>query len=174
MFFKRRSGDKARWRLVVVLEMIKAMCRMIMMWVTGRRMVIEGSGPERPVIPDNHDTASSPVMEQEEEEQEREEEAQSVEAERTREWDMPRTGMKLPVLPTTTGESITGFLAKRVVSADDIKAADRLVRKIGSLQGQVAELMWIVRPVIVALAMQKVQGRNRRDWRPWLLGLGME
>ncbi|KAL9045631.1 MAG: hypothetical protein Q9214_001355 [Letrouitia sp. 1 TL-2023] len=156
MFFKRRGGDKARWRLVVALEMIKAVCRMIMMWMTGRRMVIEGTGAERPAISDMA------------------EDVETVETERKKEWNMPRTGMKLPALPTERGESITDFLAKRVISADDIKAANRLVRKIGTLKGQVAEVMWILRPVVYALATQRLQGRKKRDWRPWLLGFAME
>ncbi|KAL9614110.1 MAG: hypothetical protein Q9167_001395 [Letrouitia subvulpina] len=156
MFFKRRGGDKARWRLIVALEMIKAMCRMIMMWMTGRRIVIEGTGAERPAISDMA------------------EDVETAETERKKEWNMPRTGMKLPALPTEHGESITDFLTKRVISADDIKAANRLVRKIGTLKGQVAEVMWILRPVVYALAMQRLQGSKKRDWRPWLLGFTME
>ncbi|KAI4231495.1 MAG: hypothetical protein LQ349_005570 [Xanthoria aureola] len=198
MFFKRRGGEKARWRLVVALELIKAICRTIMFWVTGRRMVIEGSSTgERPLIPEQ------PQEQNPQDEPPRETETLSssgtvpaaaaaaandhdtaVQEERTKEWNMPRTGMKLPVLPTQGGESITDFLSKRVISADDIKLASQLVRKISSYQGQLAEMMWIARPVVYALAMQRLQGsttgggnRSRRsyyDWRPWVLGFGME
>ncbi|KAL8726627.1 MAG: hypothetical protein Q9166_006586 [cf. Caloplaca sp. 2 TL-2023] len=173
MFFKRRGGEKSRWRLVLVLEVIKAICRTVMFWVTGRRMVIEGLGAERPQIPEtNHedqlsrseDTSNSAEI--------------KVQEERSKEWHMPRTGMTLPTLPTQTSESITSFLSKRVISADDIKAASQLVRKISTYQGQVAEMMWIARPVVYALAMQRLslgKGERRRwDWRPWVLGLGME
>ncbi|KAL8807064.1 MAG: hypothetical protein Q9182_000897 [Xanthomendoza sp. 2 TL-2023] len=169
MFFKRRrGGEKARWRLVVMLEIIKAICRTIMFWITGRRMVVEGSGGDRPQIPE------SPAEEEENGLVAAGEEPNVME-ERSKEWSMPRTGMKLPVLPTQGNESITDFLTKRVISADDIKIASQLVRKIGSYQGQLAELMWIARPVVYALAMQRMQGAKRRyDWRPWVLGLGME
>ncbi|KAL8841765.1 MAG: hypothetical protein Q9170_000798 [Blastenia crenularia] len=176
MFFKRRGGDKARWRLVVVLEVIKAICRAVMYWVTGRRTVVEGVGGERPSIPDS--SSNTEVREEEDGSliggHSSDDEEASVKEERSKEWFMPRTGMKLPVLPTQDGESITDFLSKRVIGADDIKAANQLVRKIGSFQGQVAEMVWILRPVVYALAMQRLQGRNRKDWRPWLLGLGME
>ncbi|KAI4219227.1 MAG: hypothetical protein L6R36_008470, partial [Xanthoria steineri] len=193
MFFKRRGGQKARWRLVVALELIKAICRTIMFWVTGRRMVIEGSSTgERPLIPEQ------PQEQTPHDEPPQETESLSsggavpaatandhettVQEERTKEWPMPRTGMKLPVLPTHAGESITDFLSKRVISADDIKVASQLVRKISSYQGQVAEMMWIARPVVYALAMQRLQGsttgggskRSSYDWRPWILGFGME
>ncbi|KAL8906656.1 MAG: hypothetical protein Q9207_001910, partial [Kuettlingeria erythrocarpa] len=173
MFFKRRGGDRARWRLVVVLEVIKATCRTIMFWVTGRRMVVEGVGAQRPIIPE-----SSPSTEEIEGEgggrADDYDEETKVQEERSKGWPMPRTGMTLPVLPTTTSESITAFLSARVISADDIKAAHHLVRKFSNLRGQAAEMMWILRPVVYALAMQRLQGRNRKDWRPWLLGLGME
>lgn len=188
MFFKRRGGQKARWRLVVALELIKAICRTIMFWVTGRRMVIEGSTTgERPLIPE-HPQERNP---QDEPPQETEtlssggavsaaakDHETAVQEERTKEWNMPRTGMKLPVLPTQGGESITDFLSKRVISADDIKVASQLVRKISSYQGQLAEMMWIARPVVYALAMQRLQGtagsKRSYDWRPWVLGFGME
>ncbi|KAI4122269.1 MAG: hypothetical protein LQ338_005916 [Usnochroma carphineum] len=177
MFFKRRGGDKARWRLVVVLEVIKAVCRTIMFWVTGRRMVIEGVGAERPNIPESSSTTSVEEMIEGEDVVSAggHDEERRAHEERSKAWVMPRTGMTLPVLPATSPASITSFLSSRVISAEDIKAAHHLVRKISSLQGQVAEMMWILRPVVYALAMQKLQGgRNRRDWRPWLLGLGME
>ena len=191
MFFKRRGGEKARWRLVVALELIKAICRTIMFWVTGRRMVIEGSSTgERPLIPEQLQEQTP----QDEPPQEIEslssggavsaaakDDETTVQEERTKEWNMPRTGMKLPVLPTQGGESITDFLSKRVISADDIKVASQLVRKISSYQGQVAEMLWIARPVVYALAMQRLQGsttgggkRSYYDWRPWVLGFGME
>ncbi|KAL9017123.1 MAG: hypothetical protein Q9185_005525 [Variospora sp. 1 TL-2023] len=176
MFFKRRGGDKARWRLVVVLEVIKAICRTIMFWVTGKRMVAEGPGAIRPNVPEPSSTGAEEEFggDHEGAAADSNEERDYLHGERSKEWPMPRTKMTLPVLPSITSESITEYLASRVVSADDIKAAHHLVRKIGSFQGQVAEMMWIFRPVAYALAMQRLQGSNRRDWRPWLLGLGME
>ena len=154
-------------------------------------MVIEGSGTgERPLIPEQ------PQDQQDEPPRETEtlssggavsaaaatanDHETTVQEERSKEWNMPRTGMKLPVLPTQGGESITDFLSKRVISADDIKVASQLVRKISGYQGQVAEMMWIARPVVYALAMQRLQGstggskRSYYDWRPWVLGFGME
>ena len=180
MFFKRRGGEKARWRLVVVLELIKAICRTIMFWVTGRRMVIEGLGTgERPNIPEQQQSQNAEDQQQQQQKESAGDQEITAKEERNKEWSMPRTGMKLPVLPTQDGESITDFLSKRVICADDIKVASQLVRKITSYQGQLAEMMWIARPLIYALAMQKLQGtaggkKRSYDWRPWLLGFGME
>lgn len=162
MFFKRRGGDKARWRLVVVLEVIKAVCRTIMFWITGRKMVIEGMGSERPSVPEAPSSTIEEIQEEDGTLSSGDSGNVSSKEARTEEWSMPRTGMKLPVLPTQDGESITDFLSKRVISADDIKAAHLLLRKISSIQGQAAEMMWILRPVVYALAMQRLQGRNRK------------
>ncbi|KAL8660474.1 MAG: hypothetical protein Q9202_006510 [Teloschistes flavicans] len=178
MFFKRRGGDKARWRLIVMLEIVKAICRTIMFWFTGRRPLVEGMAPERPKLP----VAEPEALHMGEESvvdgvlvsdggQSR------VSDERMKEWPMPRTKMTLPVLPTSSGSSITDFLSSRVISPDDIKLPPHLVRKIATFQGQAAEVLYILRPVAYALALQRLQsanGGNKRDWRPWLLGLGME
>ncbi|KAL8691781.1 MAG: hypothetical protein Q9218_003082, partial [Villophora microphyllina] len=158
MFFKRRGGDKARWRLVVLLEIVKAICRTIMFWVTGRRPVIEGMGAERPKIPEaepealhlGEESVVDGVLVSDGGES-------RVREERMKEWPMPRTKTTLPVLPTSSGSSITEFLSSRVISPDDIKLPQQLVRKIASFQGQAAELLYILRPVAYALALQRLQ-----------------
>lgn len=164
--FAKRSGEKVRWRVIVVLEAVKAALRLCMGRASGGRAVVgTGVGDDRQERRVDDDAGTSGVgwdglgdgpMETE--------------------WKMPRTGMRLPELPSDSGlggESITDFLGKRVISADEIKSARRLVRKITSVQGQVAEFMWILRPLVYAIALQRCQG-NKRDWRPWALGLAME
>lgn len=92
------------------------------------------------------------------------------------EWKMPRTGLRLPPLPPASSSSpysIAAFLSTRVISADEIKAANRLVSRLHTAQGQAAELIWIIRPVIYAMALQRLRS-NKRDWRPWALGLTLE
>lgn len=161
--FAKRSGEKVRWRVVVLLEIVKAVCRFAMSRVTGRGVVGTQIGAE------NQERRAEEV-----------EDANSgdggvvVNGRGNEEWKMPRTGMKLPTLPSPElGESVTEFLGKRVITADDIKSAQRLVHKLQTVQGQLAEVMWIVRPVVYALLLQRFQA-NKRDWRPWIAGLGME
>ncbi|KAI4136378.1 MAG: hypothetical protein L6R39_007818, partial [Caloplaca ligustica] len=97
-----------------------------MFWVTGRRMVVEGVGAERPNIPESSATSAEQAMGGEDGSTVKTSGEAEVKDERSKEWRMPRTGMTLPVLPTTTCESITSFLSSRVVSADDVKAAHHL------------------------------------------------
>lgn len=160
----KRHSEKVRWRLVVALELVKAICRFIMLRVTGGRMGVSPPVAEREgILPPegggNEGDGDAGGNEEDEG--------------RGKEWQMPRTGMRLPALPPASRASISNFLSHRVISADEIKSAHRLMRRLTSLQGQIAEAMWIVRPVLYALAMQRLRG-NKRDWRPWVLGLAME
>ena len=156
-----------RWRVVVVLETVKAVLRLCMGRVSGGRPVLgTGIGDDRQERRAD-DAASTPVVGWD-----GIGDGPLVETE----WKMPRTGMRLPPMPSNSGiggESISDFLGKRVISADEIKSAKRLVRQVATMQVQVAELMWILRPVFYALALQRCQGK-KRDWRPWALGLAME
>lgn len=165
--FAKRAGEKVRWRVIVVLEVVKAVLRLCMGRVTGGRPVVaSGVGDERQERRADDDAGSSGDVAWDE----------IGEGPFDGEWKMPRTGMRLPQLPSDSGiggESITDFLGKRVISADEIKSAKRLVRQITSFQGQLAEMMWILRPVVYALALQRCQA-NKRDWRPWAVGLAME
>lgn len=151
MFAKRRGGEKLRWRLVVIMEFLKALCRIVMLRVTGMRMLVSPPLAERGSLPldENPDDPDSP----------------------DKDWKMPRTGSPLPPLPPNN--SIPAFLSTRVLSANDIKPAPSLIRRLTTPQAQFAEYLYILRPVIYVLAMQRFQN-NKRDWRPWMLGLAIE
>jgi len=165
--FAKRAGEKVRWRVIVVLEVVKAVLRLCMGRMSGGRPVVGSNvGDERQGRRVGDEAGSSDNVGWD----------GAGEGPIYGEWKMPRTGMRLPQLPSTSGiggESITDFLGKKVISANEIKSAKRLVRKITSVQGQVAEMMWILRPVVYALALQRCQA-NKRDWRPWGIGLAME
>ena len=90
-------------------------------------------------------------------------------------WTMPRTSLTLPPLPTS--EDISSYLMSKVLTADDIKPPKALLHRFTGM-AEVAEIMYIFRPVIYAAALsywtQRKGGRGRADWRPWLLGVSIE
>ena len=166
----KRKGEKTKWRLVVFLEAVKAICRLVLMRLTDSRPLLSPPLPEREV--------------QEEKVVERDDEfipsPPSEGSERSEagseQWTMPRTSLTLPPLPS--GEDISSYLMSKVLTADDIKPPKALLGKISGL-GEAAEIMYILRPVIYATAMaywcqHSPEGRGKRDWRPWLLGLSIE
>lgn len=170
----KRAGEKTRWRVVVLLEVVKALCRFCMARFSGSRPVIATAVGDNDRTERRTDTPPSPA------------DAGTTRASgalQEGEWKMPRTGMRLPRLPSPspsrtgpvagTGESITDFLTSRIITADEIKPAPQLVRTLHSLPAHLAELLYILRPVLYALALQRYKA-NRKDWRPWLLGFSME
>src|SRR6202022_4514197 len=111
----KRRGERVRWRVVVLIEALKAICRLILLRVTGTRMVVPPL-PEREPIPEEND---EPALSFEEEMGLAQvDETDSAYAsgsddrskEKQRDWTMPRTGLKLPTLPNPS--DISSFLMK--------------------------------------------------------------
>jgi peroxin-16 len=162
----RRKGAILRWRVVVFLEMVKAVCRMLLMRLTNSRPLVSPPLPEREVDPR--------TLEEEKEAKSQWDGMQTPPISETGSelsWTMPRTGLNLPSLPDSS--EITDYLLKKVLTADDIKAPKQLLHRVTTGRGQVAEIMWILRPVVYALLMQRLQG-DKKSWRPWLIGVSLE
>lgn len=164
----KRKGERVRWRVVVVLEMVKAFCRLLLMRLTNSRPLVSPPLPEREIDP----------RLAEEETADRKQQWDGMQTPPVSDngsdgltWTMPRTGLSLPTLPDSN--EITEYLLKKVLTADDIKAPKQLLHRIATLQGQVAEVLWILRPVIYALAMQRFQD-DKKSWKPWLVGISIE
>lgn len=165
----KRRGEKARWRVVVVLEVIKALCRLILMRLTNSRPLVNPPLPERELleekpVQDDEDMLHSPPSEESE-----------VSQAGSEKWTMPRTSLTLPPLPSS--EDISSYLLSKVLTADDVKPPKALLHRMAGL-GEISEILYILRPVIYASAMaywsQRQDGRGKADWRPWLIGLSVE
>ena len=164
----KRRGNKTRWRVVVFLEMVKAVCRLILMRITNSRPLVTPPIPEREPDPR--------TAEREDSRESQWDGMQTPPPEKDATylnfpWVMPRTGLTLSSLPDST--DISSYLLKKVLTADDIKTPKALLHRLTTAQGQIAETLWIMRPVIYALAMQHWQG-HRRSWSPWLIGASLE
>lgn len=162
----KRSGEQSRWRVVVLLEAMKALCRLILMRLTNSRPLLTPPLPEREAVVEEKeapedDHLMSPPSERSEAGSEQ--------------WTMPRTSLTLPPLPNP--DDISSYLLSKVLTADDIKPPKALVHQTSGM-GELAEVLFILRPAIYAAAMaywcQKDGGRGKADWRPWLLGLSIE
>ncbi|KAK4238406.1 peroxisomal membrane protein PEX16 [Achaetomium macrosporum] len=180
----KRRGERARWRVVMLLEAVKAVCRLLLLRITRSRPLVT------PVLPERDPVAEEPREEEEEEfavEEDDEDRRRdgngssandSANAQHNKspqlgpngEWTMPRTGMTLPSLPAPGDTS--GYLLSRVLTADDIKPAAKLLNR---LQGpaQAAEILHILAPLVFAVALARSKDK-RKSWTPWLLGVGVE
>ncbi|CAG8907337.1 unnamed protein product [Penicillium egyptiacum] len=160
----RRRGQKTRWRVVIFIEFAKAVCRLLLLRLTNSRPLVSPPLPEREVDPR--------TTEEEEETQSDWNGMDTPVSDRSSDlsWTMPRTGLSLPSLPDVN--DVSNYLISKVLTADDIKPPKALLHRATG-QGQLAEVLYILRPVVYAMAMQKWRG-DKRSWRPWLIGFGME
>lgn len=165
----KRKGEKARWRAVILLEAVKAICRLILMRLTGSRPLLSPPLPEREIVEEKATGEEEILPESPPSERSERSEAGSEQ------WTMPRTSLTLPPLPSSG--DISSYLMSKVLTADDIKPPKALMARVSGL-GEAAEVMYILRPVIYATAMaywsQREGGKGKKDWRPWLLGLSIE
>ena len=175
---KRRGGERARWRVVVLLEILKAFCRMLLLRLTYSRPLVTPPLPERELDPAalEQSTAADSSTGRSKAESPASGELPHTDAEEevldeSTPWTMPRTKLSLPSLPNPN--DISTYLLSRVLKADDVKPAKGLLRPVAG-KGEIAEWLYILRPVIYAIAMQRWAATNRKSWRPWLLGVSIE
>ncbi|KAI0101146.1 peroxisome membrane protein [Daldinia grandis] len=166
----KRKGEKVRWRVIILLEVIKAACRLLLMRVTNSRPLVTPPLPERdpvpPEIDENDDAALKELMGEDTSSVEMDEPAKSA---HEKEWTMPRTGASLPSLPNPG--DISSYLMSRVLTADDIKPAAKLLNTL-SRSGQTAEILHILAPLVYAISLSRC--KDKKSWTPWILGLSME
>ena len=144
---------------MVFIEICKAICRLILLRVTGSRPLVSPPLPERETDPRSEEEGGG-------EWDRLGDDSRSLDSN----WTMPRTGMSLPSLPDVN--DVSNYLISKVLTADDIKPPKALLHRIVG-QGQLAEVLYILRPVVYALALQRWSG-NKRSWKPWLIGFGLE
>jgi peroxin-16 len=173
MTVKRRGGDRARWRVVVLLEAIKAICRLLLLRITRSRPLLTPVLPERDPVPEERseedDSSLSEMLDYGSTSGFTEGTNNQFIKPHEKEWMMPRTGMSLPSLPSPG--DISGYLLGRVLTADDIKPATKLLNQ---LQGgaQAAEVLHVLAPLAYAISLAR--SRNKKSWTPWLIGLSIE
>jgi len=157
----KRKGVRVRWRVVVLLELVKAICRFLLLRITNSRPLVTPALPERDIIPEE--------VAVEEEAEFEDEGFHEEKVKEVKEFKMKRTGRNLPVLPNAG--DISNYLLSKVLTADDIKTPSALLNKVNGT-AQFAEWLHILQPVLYALAMSR--SKSAKNWQPWLLGLSVE
>lgn len=214
MWAKRR-GEAVRWRVVVLIEAVKALCRLLLLRITRSRPLVTPALPEREKVPDPEEDAEAEAEEEGKAlaelmgEEDAAENGSAVvkyhdptangslngngalhkangngnghaplpHPPRTsptakKEWPMPRTGLTLPSLPSRG--DISSYLLTRVLTADDIKPATKLLHALRG-SAHTAEVLHILAPLIYAVALSRTDpSRRRSSWIPWLVGLSAQ
>lgn len=228
MWAKRR-GEAVRWRVVVLVEAVKAFCRLLLLRITRSRPLVTPVLPERETVPEPSDEeeeeaaddgkALAELMGDESSDQHAGENGHAngsaagdgalVKHDGTngngaangngnmngsgtlhkpngvhapthpatapnpqKEWAMPRTGLTLPSLPARG--DISTYLLSRVLTADDIKPATKLLHSLAG-SAHTAEVLHILAPLVYAIALSRTDAARRRtSWAPWLVGLSVQ
>jgi peroxin-16 len=180
---RRLGGEKSRWRVVILLESFKAVCRLLLMRLTNSRPLVSPPLPMRediapPELPPSHEVEAADDWNGMSTDPPNPPLGPNYESSHSdMSWTMPRTGLTLPDLPDP--DAITSYLISKVIMPDDIKPAKQLLHKLSTLQGQFAEVLYILRPVIYAILMQRFATRygkkgGKANWTPWLVGISIE
>lgn len=168
MAAKRKGGERKRWRVVVLLEAIKALCRLFLLRITRSRPLVTPVLPEREPVPEDHDDNADAELKELMGVTSDEADADALRP-HEKEWPMPRTGMSLPSLPKPG--DISGYLLSKVLTADDIKPAPKLLNQAQG-SAQAAEMLHILAPLVYAVALAR--SKDKHSWTPWLVGLSVE
>ncbi|KAI8631697.1 peroxisome membrane protein [Xylariaceae sp. FL1651] len=166
----KRRGEKIRWRVVIVLEALKAICRLLLMRITNSRPLVTPALPEREPVPTEDSQSDEDVLnELMREEADPMSMNGSAKAAHEKEWTMPRTRSSLPSLPNPG--DVSSYLQGRVLTADDIKPAAKLLNTLSG-PGQAAEILHILSPLVYAVALS--QSKDKKSWTPWVIGFSIE
>ena len=162
----KRKGEVRQWRVVVLLEALKAICRLILLRVTNSRPLVHPPMPQREADPrkPEEDTSSSGQWDGMET-------PPASEPEEELTWAMPRTGLSLSKLPESG--DVMDHLLDKMLTADDVKAPRQLLHRMTTSASKIAEVAWILRPLIYALILQRYQ-KKKNSWTPWLSGMLLE
>lgn len=198
MVARRRGGERSRWRIIVLIESFKALCRLLLMRLTSVRSLVSPPMPERqdfaPPEPEE------PTEDLDEHNLSNENDAfdskdvlgntgvptpplsdsgKQAQVSVKDPFAMPRTGTTLPTLPSS--DTVTSYLLSHVLTPDDVKPAQQLLRKLSNVPAQAAEVLYILRPLIYAIMVQRVvrahgyEGAKwKKNWTPWLVGFSIE
>ncbi|KAI3400791.1 hypothetical protein diail_2000 [Diaporthe ilicicola] len=231
MWAKRR-GEAMRWRVVVLIEAVKAFCRLLLLRITRSRPLVTPVLPEREKVPepgedeDEDEAANGRALAELMGEEPPGHAAENGHANGStaegnsvvkhdgtngngaalngngnvngngtmhelnghaavaappprsqppdpkKEWSMPRTGLTLPSLPASG--DISSYLLSRVLTADDIKPATKLLHGLRG-SAHTAEVLHILAPLAYAVALSRTDASRRRSsWAPWLVGLSVQ
>ncbi|KAJ1892295.1 hypothetical protein LPJ66_006430 [Kickxella alabastrina] len=160
MVVAKRLGERARWRAVTWIEIMKAALRMVLLQTSGRRMVTGSVVQERMVDPGQLGSLRK---------------GQRQPAALQGRWRGGRSGVRFSgvrdILSKSEGSaSLGGVVTDAVRHAENVAPMGALVKPYGAC-GMAGELLFILRPLLYVLAMRRL---GARSWRPWAGSLAAE
>ncbi|KAL6309919.1 peroxisome membrane protein [Sparassis latifolia] len=160
MGLRRKVSSKNRWRGVVLLEFIKAALRLVMLRVT-RRPLLSPPIPEREFDPSSlppDSQASSPTLAPSSP-------PSSVpstpEHLRNNHIALPLHPLLTPPPPTHSPLPVEEYLLPKALTTSSIKAPTSLIKPLSNPRDWLAELIYVIRPLVYAIMLSSGRKNNR-------------
>ncbi|KAJ1833666.1 hypothetical protein LPJ73_007878 [Coemansia sp. RSA 2703] len=167
MLVVKKLGEKMRWKVVSLIEIVKVLLRMNLLQLSGRRMVTGSVVPERLVDPASLGSIKNAPSSLSA--------STATAAATASQWKGGRSGLRFTpvrdILERTEGSAtLSGYVTGEARNPEAVAPALALIRRYGPL-GLAGELLFILRPLVYVLGIRKL---GKRDWRPWALSLLVE
>ncbi|PCH33687.1 peroxisome membrane protein [Wolfiporia cocos MD-104 SS10] len=169
MGLRRKTSSLNRWRGIVLLEIIKATLRLVLLQIT-RRPVLTPPIPEREIdpssLPPDSDT-SSPTLAPSSPPSSLPETPEHL---RNNHVPLPVHPLLTPPPPTKSPDPIEDYLLPKALTTSTVKTPTNLVQPLKSPKDWLAEVVYILRPLVYAIMLF----RDRKTNRPLMTVLIME
>ncbi|CAL1695690.1 unnamed protein product [Somion occarium] len=169
MGLRRKASVKARWRGIVIIEMIKAFLRCVLLRVT-RRPLISPPIPEREfdpsVLPPLSNT-SSPTLAPSSPPSSLPSTPDHL---RNNHTPLPPHPLLTPPPPTQSPLPVEDYLLPKALTTASVRTPTALVKVLTSPKDWIAEVIYIIRPLIYASMLAS----DRETNRPLLTALALE
>jgi peroxin-16 len=150
----RKFGSKARYQVITQIEIIKAVCRLILFYLSNKRMLLSTPLLERKTDP-------SVIVKKEKEENKTT-------------WTGNRTGKKIKNIEFLKGaknsQNVTDYVMSQALNPDSACDAKDLVRPLPNIR-VFGEILYIIKPVVYLILLREY---GVKSWKPWIVSLTME
>ncbi|KAL0951245.1 hypothetical protein HGRIS_007963 [Hohenbuehelia grisea] len=170
MGLRRKVSSRNKWRGIVLIEIVKALLRLLMMRIT-RRPLLTPPIPERDFDPASlplpSSTATSPTLA-----------SSSLAPSRSTTPDhlknnlvpLPPHPLLTPPPPARSDTSVEDYLLPKALTTASVKPSLSLIRTFASPTDWLSEVIYILRPLIYVSLLSA----DRRSSRPLMTALAME
>jgi len=169
MLLRRKVTEKTKWRLIISLEVVKAILRMLLLRITHRPLVIPPI-PERDIDPSqlhpSNDKASSTTTPLDSEH------GSSSTPNHLQNNHVPLSSH--PILSPESSVTAEEFLLPKALTTDSVRPAISLIRRLSGPRDWLAETIYVLRPLVYASLLVVNRKSKERSNRALIVALTME
>ncbi|KAJ1981043.1 hypothetical protein H4R33_005329 [Dimargaris cristalligena] len=168
MVVRKKWGNKGKWRAVTLIELAKVACRLALINLSGKRMLLSPAYPDRELEPEAVGLLFEPAAPQ----------PNLVDSGDSRSpgWRGSRTGLRYASISSIVDGSagsnagVTDYLRTKASRSESVVCPSDLVPRL-THRRLLGEYLFALRPILYVFAIRKW---GRRAWLPWVISLAIE